>query len=88
VGHCVSLNSGTSALHLALRCLDIGIGDKVVTTPFIFIATVWTISYVGATPVFVDIDAMRRTLDPAKLEAAVTPRTSSAHRPTWIPSTP
>jgi len=75
VSHCVSLNSGTSALHLALRCLDIGPGDEVITTPFTFIATAWAISYVGATPVFVDIDPVRRTLDPSKLEAAVTPRT-------------
>jgi dTDP-4-amino-4,6-dideoxygalactose transaminase len=77
VRHCVSLNSGTSALHLALRCLDIGPGDEVITTPFTFIATAWAISYVGATPVFVDIDPKRRTLDPAKLEAAVTPRTKA-----------
>ena len=77
VAHCVSLNSGTSALHLALRCLNIGPGDEVITTPFTFIATAWAISYVGATPVFVDIDPVRRTLDPAKLEAAVTPRTKA-----------
>src|SRR6266852_8747006 len=75
VRHCVSLNSGTSALHLALRCLDIGPGDEVITVPFTFIATVWAINYVGANPVFVDIDPARRTLDPAKLEAAITPRT-------------
>src|SRR5712672_768553 len=56
VDHCVSLNSGTSALHLALRCLNIGPGDEVITTPFTFIATAWAINYVGATPVFVDID--------------------------------
>ncbi len=77
VGHCVSLNSGTSALHLALRCLDIGPGDEVITTPFTFIATAWAINYVGAKPVFVDIDPKRRTLDPAKLEAAVIPRTKA-----------
>ena len=77
VSHCVSLNSGTSALHLALRCLDIGPGDEVITTPFTFIATAWAINYVGATPVFVDIDPWRRTLDPAKLEAAVTARTKA-----------
>jgi dTDP-4-amino-4,6-dideoxygalactose transaminase len=77
VGYCVSLNSGTSALHLALRCLNIGPGDEVITTPFTFIATAWAINYVGATPVFVDIDPGRRTLDPVKLEAAVTPRTKA-----------
>ena len=52
VDHCVSLNSGTSALHLALRCLDVGPGDEVVTVSMTFIATAWAISYVGATPVF------------------------------------
>src|SRR6266403_2041472 len=77
VRHCVSLNSGTSALHLALRCLDVGPGDEVITVPFTFIATVWAINYVGAKPVFVDIDPARRTLDPAKLEAAITPRTKA-----------
>jgi dTDP-4-amino-4,6-dideoxygalactose transaminase len=77
VSHCVSLNSGTSALHLALRCLDIGPGDEVITTPFTFIATAWAISYVGATPVFVDIDPVRRTLDPAKVEAVLTQRTKA-----------
>lgn len=87
VAHCVSLNSGTSALHLALRCLSIGPGDEVITTPFTFIATAWAISYVGATPVFVDIDPARRTLDPAKLEAAVTPRTK-AIMPVHIFGTP
>jgi dTDP-4-amino-4,6-dideoxygalactose transaminase len=75
--HCVSLNSGTSALHLALRCLNIRPGDEVITTPFTFIATAWAINYVGATPVFVDIDPVRRTLDPAKLEAAITLRTKA-----------
>jgi len=75
VEHCVSLNSGTSALHLALRCLDVGPGDEVVTVSMSFIATAWAISYVGATPVFVDIDPVRRTLNPDKLEAAITSRT-------------
>src|SRR5437762_14088911 len=56
VDHCVSLNSGTSALHLALRCLDVGPGDEVLTVSMTFIASAWAISYVGATPVFVDID--------------------------------
>ena len=75
VDHCVSLNSGTSALHLALRCLDIGPGDEVITVAMTFIATAWAISYVGAKPVFVDIDPARRTMCPTKLEAAITPRT-------------
>jgi dTDP-4-amino-4,6-dideoxygalactose transaminase len=75
VDHCVTLNSGTSALHLALRCLDVGPGDEVVTVSMTFIATAWAISYVGAAPVFADIDPVRRTLNPAKLEAAITSRT-------------
>ena len=77
VDHCVSLNSGTSALHLALRCLDVSPGDEVVTVSMTFIATAWAISYVGATPVFVDIDPVRRTLHPDKLEAAITSRTKA-----------
>lgn len=75
--HCISLNTGTSALHLAMRCLDIGPGDEVITPPMTFIATAWGISYVNAKPVFVDIDPARRTLDPRKLEAAITPRTKA-----------
>lgn len=77
VGHCVSLNSGTSALHLALRCIDVGPGDEVITVSMTFIATAWAISYVGATPVFVDIDPVRRTLNPANFEAAITSRTKA-----------
>lgn len=77
VKHCVSVNSGTSALHLAMRCLDIGPGDEVITVPMTFVATSWAISYTGARPVFVDIDKQRRTMDPAKLEAAITPRTKA-----------
>ncbi len=75
--HCVSLNSGTSALHLALRCLDVGPDDEVVTVSMTFIATVWAISYVGAKPVFVDIDRSRRTMSPQRLEDAITPRTKA-----------
>src|SRR5215217_6735810 len=77
IDHCVSLNTGTSALHLALRCLDVGPGDEVITVSMTFIGTAWAISYVGATPVFVDIDDSRRTMSPAKLEAAITPRTKA-----------
>src|SRR5438874_13570738 len=77
VDHCVSLNSGTSALHLALRCLDVGPGDEVVTVSMTFIATAWAISYVGATPAFVDIHPLRRTMDPDQLEAAITPHTKA-----------
>lgn len=77
VDHCVSLNSGTSALHLALRCLDIEPGDEVITVAMTFIGTAWAISYVGATPVFVDIDPARRTMCPTSLEAAITARTKA-----------
>jgi dTDP-4-amino-4,6-dideoxygalactose transaminase len=77
VKHCVSVNSGTSALHLAMRCLDVGPGDEVITVPMTFIATTWAISYTGARPVFVDIDPERRTMDPGKMEAAITPRTKA-----------
>jgi dTDP-4-amino-4,6-dideoxygalactose transaminase len=77
VEHCISLNSGTSALHLALRCLNVGPGDEVVTVSMSFIATAWAVSYVGATPVFVDIDPVRRTLNTDNLEAAITSRTKA-----------
>src|SRR3989440_2316150 len=77
VDHCVSVNSGTSALHLALRCLDVGPGDEVVTVAMTFIATAWAISYIGAKPVFVDIHPVRRTMDPDQLEAAITPHTKA-----------
>src|SRR5438067_8035205 len=77
VDHCVSVNSGTSALHLALRCLNVGPGDEVVTVAMTFIATAWAISYIGAKPVFVDIHPVRRTMDPDQLEAAITPHTKA-----------
>lgn len=75
--HCVGFNSGTSALHVAMRLLDIGPGDEVVTTPFTFVATSWAIAYVGAKPVYVDIDEKTMNLDPALLERAITPRTKA-----------
>lgn len=77
VEHCVSVNSGTSALHLAMRLLNIGPGDEVITVPMTFIATTWAISYAGARPIFVDIDPERRTMDPARLKKAITPRTKA-----------
>src|SRR5262249_41496950 len=74
-GHCVALNSGTSALHLALLACQIGPGDEVITTPATWISTSWAISYVGARPVFVDVEPDTYCLDPAQVEAAITPRT-------------
>jgi len=75
--YCVALNSGTSALHLAIRALNIGPGDEVVTVPMTFVATAWGISYTGAMPVFVDIDPCTYTLDVGRLEAAITSRTKA-----------
>lgn len=73
----MGVNTGTSALHLALLAAGIGRGDEVITTPFTFIATVSAIDYTGATPVFVDIDPQTFTIDTAKIEAAITPRTKA-----------
>jgi dTDP-4-amino-4,6-dideoxygalactose transaminase len=73
----VSCNSGTDALHLALRALDIGIGDEVITTPFTFIATTEAIGMVGATPVFVDIDPLTYNIDVSQIEAKITSRTKA-----------
>ena len=71
----VAVNSGTSALHLALLAAGIGAGDEVITVPFTFVATVAAIGYTGATPVFVDIEPDYFTIDPSKIEAAITPHT-------------
>jgi len=75
--HGVAVNSGTCGLHLALLALGIGPGDEVITTPFSFIASANCILFVGATPVFVDICPRTLNMDPAKVEAAITPRTKA-----------
>lgn len=74
-GHAIGVNSGTSALHLALLAAGVGPGDEVVTVPFTFIATAAAIRYTGARPVFVDIDPASFNMDPSRIEAAITPRT-------------
>jgi dTDP-4-amino-4,6-dideoxygalactose transaminase len=71
------MNSGTSALHVALLLLGIKPGDEVITTPFTFVATSWAISYVGAKPVFVDIDDATMTLDPKLVERTITSQTKA-----------
>ena len=71
----IGVNTGTSALHLSLLAADIGPGDEVITTPFTFVATVAAIEYAGAKPVFVDIEPKSYNIDPAAIEAAITPRT-------------
>jgi dTDP-4-amino-4,6-dideoxygalactose transaminase len=75
--HCVAFNSGTSALHVALLLLDVGPEDEVITTPSTFVATSWAISYVGAKPVYVDIEAATFNLNPELVERAITPRTKA-----------
>jgi dTDP-4-amino-4,6-dideoxygalactose transaminase len=75
--HCGAFNSGTSALHIALMLLGVGSGDEVITTPFTFVATSWAISYVGAKPVYVDVEDATMNLDPKLIERAITPRTKA-----------
>ena len=77
VAHGIALNSGTSALHLAFLAAGVGAGDEVITVPFTFVATVAAIEYAGARPVFVDVTDDALTMDPARLEAAITSRTKA-----------
>lgn len=77
VRECVSCNSGTDALFLALRALNIGSTDEVITTPFSFFATAEVITRVGAKPVFVDIDPDTFNFDLAQIEQAITPQTKA-----------
>jgi dTDP-4-amino-4,6-dideoxygalactose transaminase len=73
----VGVASGTAAVHLALLACGVGPGDEVITTPHTFIATAEAISHTGGTPVFVDIDPATYTIDPARVEDAITPRTKA-----------
>jgi dTDP-4-amino-4,6-dideoxygalactose transaminase len=75
--HAMGVSSGTSALHLALLAAGVGPGDEVITTPFTFVATAAAIDYCGARPVYVDIDPVSFTIDPWRIEEAVTPRTKA-----------
>src|SRR5690554_572125 len=73
--YCISCANGTDALQIALMTFGIGPGDEVITPGFTYIATAETVAILGAKPVYVDIDARTCNLDPALLEAAITPRT-------------
>ncbi|HET7685915.1 MAG TPA: DegT/DnrJ/EryC1/StrS family aminotransferase [Candidatus Limnocylindria bacterium] len=75
VPHAVATSSGTTALHLGLLGYGVGAGDEVITVPFTFIASANSILYTGARPIFVDIDERTFNMDPAQVEAAITPRT-------------
>jgi dTDP-4-amino-4,6-dideoxygalactose transaminase len=77
VRHCLAVNSGTSALHLALLAAGIAPGDEVITVSMTFVATTAAILYSGATPVFVDVDPRSWTIDPGLIETAITPRTKA-----------
>jgi dTDP-4-amino-4,6-dideoxygalactose transaminase len=75
VAHAVAVNSGTSALHLAVRALGLAEGDEVITTPFTFVATANCLLYERVRPVFVDVDPISRNIDPEAIARAVTRRT-------------
>jgi perosamine synthetase len=75
--HVAAVSSGTAGLHLCMRLAGVGPGDEVVTTPFSFVASANCVLYEGATPVFADVDPRTLNLDPAAVEAAITPRTKA-----------
>ncbi|WP_298609401.1 DegT/DnrJ/EryC1/StrS aminotransferase family protein [uncultured Thiothrix sp.] len=78
-GNCeaISVNSATAGLHLALEAIGISAGDEVITTPYTFTATAEVIRYLGAHPVFVDLDPNTFNIDPSKIEDAITPKTKA-----------
>ena len=75
--HCAAVSSGTAGLHLCMRLAGVGAGDEVITSPYSFVASANCAIYEGATPVFADIDPSTLNLDPAAVEAAITPRTKA-----------
>jgi dTDP-4-amino-4,6-dideoxygalactose transaminase len=75
--HCVGVNSGTSALHLALLAIGVGPGDEVISVPFTFVATLAAIDYTGARAVLVDVNPKTATMNPAQIERAITTRTKA-----------
>jgi dTDP-4-amino-4,6-dideoxygalactose transaminase len=75
--HCSAVSSGTSALHLALLAAGVGPGDEVITVSMTFVATTAAVLYSGAKPVFVDVDPVKWTMNPALIGAAITPRTKA-----------
>ena len=77
VKHAIAVNSGTDALVIAMKAMGIGAGDEVITTPFTFFATAETIAMTGATPVFCDVEENTYNIDPAKIEAKITPKTKA-----------
>jgi len=77
VEHAVATSSGTTALHVALLANGIAAGDEVITSPFTFIASANSVLFTGARPIFVDIDPVTFNIDPAQIEAAITPRTKA-----------
>lgn len=77
VAHCIGISNGLDALHIALKTLEIGPGDEVIVPSNTYIATALAVSYVGATPVFVEPDIRTYNIDPALIAAAITPRTKA-----------